>query len=107
MTAISPLIEERRTRATACFESLRDRICAELERLEDEAPPELYPESAGRFYFRPWARDSGMGGGMGGFLPGGLFEKAGVHTSSATGVFSPKMAKTMPGGDVDPNYVSA
>jgi coproporphyrinogen III oxidase len=107
MTAISPLIEERRTRARTWFESLRDRICAELERLEDEAPPELYPEPAGRFDFKPWSRESGSGGGVGGFLHGRLFEKAGVHTSAATGVFTPEMAKTMPGGDRDPNYVSA
>ena len=107
MTAISPLIEERRTRARTWFESLRDRICAELERLEDEAPLELYPEAAGRFEFKPWSRESGSGGGVGGFLHGRLFEKAGVHTSAATGVFTPEMAKTMPGGDRDPNYVSA
>ena len=36
-----------------------------------------------------------------------MFEKAGIHTSSANGRFSPEMAATMPGGDQDPNYVSA
>jgi coproporphyrinogen III oxidase len=107
MTAIAPMIEERRTRARTWFESLRDRLCAELERLEDEAPPQLYPESAGRFDYRPWARDSGSGGGVGGFLRGRLFEKAGVHTSSATGRFTAEMAKTMPGADRNPDYVSA
>ena len=85
-----------------------NRICAaELERLEDEAPDELYPESAGRFDFRPWTRETGEGGGLGAFLAGRLFEKAAVHTSAALARFSPEMAKTMPGADRDPTYVSA
>ena len=104
---IAPAIEERRQEAKAWFESLRDRICAALEQLEDEASAALYPGEAGRFDYRPWAREGGAGGGLGGHLAGRLFEKAGVHTSSATGRFSPEMAATMPGGDQDPNYVSA
>ncbi|HEY3799039.1 MAG TPA: oxygen-dependent coproporphyrinogen oxidase [Caulobacteraceae bacterium] len=104
---IAPEIAERRARAKAWFEGLQQRICAEFERLEDEAPAELYPEGAGRFEFRPWKRETGEGGGVGGFLTGRLFEKAGVHTSAATAVFSPELAKTMPGADIDPTYVSA
>jgi coproporphyrinogen III oxidase len=45
--------------------------------------------------------------GIGGFLAGRLFEKAGVHTSAALARFSPEMARTMPGADADPTYVSA
>ncbi len=107
MTPTAPATEDRRTRAKAWFESLRDRICAELERLEDEASDDLYPGPAGRFDYRPWTRETGAGGGLGGHLHGRLFEKAGVHTSSASGRFSPEMAATMPGGDKDPNYVSS
>ena len=107
MSGLSPEIEARRQRAKTWFESLQQRICAELERLEDEAPAELYPDEAGRFDFRPWARDTGTGGGIGGFLGGRLFEKAGVHTSAATSRFTPEMAKTMPGAEADPSYVSA
>ncbi|HEY2659110.1 MAG TPA: oxygen-dependent coproporphyrinogen oxidase [Caulobacteraceae bacterium] len=107
MTTIAPAVEDRRTRARAWFESLRDRICAALEQLEDEACEDLYPGPAGRFDYRPWSRETGSGGGLGGHLIGRLFEKAGVHTSSASGRFSPEMAATMPGGDKDPNYVSS
>jgi coproporphyrinogen III oxidase len=107
MTGLAPEIQDRRARAQAWFEALQQRICAELERLEDAAPPELYLDAAGRFDFRPWKRETGEGGGIGGFLGGRLFEKAGVHTSAATARFSPEMAKTMPGADVDPTYVSA
>ena len=107
MTTIAPDVEDRRTRARAWFESLRDRICAALEQLEDEASEDLYPAPPGRFDYRPWSRETGSGGGLGGHLHGRLFEKAGVHTSSASGRFSPEMAATMPGADKDPNYVSS
>jgi coproporphyrinogen III oxidase len=107
MTDQTNTMEERRERARVWFEMLRDRICAELEALEAEAPPELYPDPAVEFEFKPWSREAGAGGGLGGFLHGGrFFEKAGVHTSSARGRFNPEMAKTMPGGEIDPNYVS-
>jgi coproporphyrinogen III oxidase len=101
------VIEQRRTRAREWFESLRDRICAELERIEEEAPAELYPGEPGQFDLRPWTREGGAGGGVGGFLSGRFFEKAGVHTSLGGGRFTPELAATMPGGDVDPTYVSA
>ncbi|MDB5499026.1 MAG: hemF, partial [Phenylobacterium sp.] len=106
-TSLPPEIEERRARARQWFEALQQRIVAELERLEDEAPDELYPDASGRFDLRPWTRETGTGGGVGGHFAGRLFEKAGVHTSSATARFSPEMAATMPGADKDPSYVSA
>jgi coproporphyrinogen III oxidase len=107
MTVLASDIRERRARAKGWFEALQQRICAELERLEREAPAALYAGEPGRFDFRPWTRESGEGGGLGGFMSGRLFEKAGVHTSAAVSKFSPEMAKTMPGADIDPTYVSA
>jgi len=106
-SALAPEIQDRRARAQAWFEALQQRICAELERLEDEAPPELYPGESGRFDIRPWKRETGVGGGIGGFFAGRLFEKAAVHSSAALARFSPELAKTMPGADADPTYVSA
>ena len=107
MTNISPKIEARRDRAKEWFESLQTRIFAELERLEEEAPADLYPGEPGQFEARPWTRETGTGGGIGGHLKGRLFEKAGVHTSAALARFSPEMAAQMPGADKDPSYVSA
>ena len=107
MSTLPPEIETRRVRAKAWFETLQGRICAALEQLEDEAPDALYPDPPGRFDMRPWTRETGVGGGTGGHLRGRLFEKAGVHTSSAIAKFSPEMAATMPGADKDPSYVSA
>ena len=43
------VIEDRKTRARAWFEALRNEICAAFERLEDDAPASLYPGDAGRF----------------------------------------------------------
>jgi coproporphyrinogen III oxidase len=47
------LIEDRKTRARAWFETLRNDICAAFERLEDEAPASLYPGDAGASCARP------------------------------------------------------
>jgi coproporphyrinogen III oxidase len=104
---LSPEILGRRDRAKAWFEELQTRIVSELERLEDEAPSELYPDPPGRFDMRPWTRETGVGGGIGGHFKGRMFEKAGVHTSAATARFSPEMAAAMPGAERDPSYVSA
>ena len=99
-------LQTKTDRARAWFDSLRDRIVAEFERLEDEAPPELYPGEAGRFEITPWVRPAG-GGGVMGFLRGGrFFEKAGVHISQVHGTFTPEMAATMPGADKDPSFVA-
>ena len=101
------LAEEQRTRARAWFESLRDRICTELETLETEAPAALFPGQPATFSYKPWTRTTGSGGGTGGFLLGGrLFEKAGVHTSSANGKLTPEMAKAVPGDGKQLDYVS-
>jgi coproporphyrinogen III oxidase len=101
------LAESRRAQAKVWFESLRDRICAEVEALEREAPAELFPGAPAAFVYKPWTRTTGSGGGTGGFLSGGrLFEKIGIHTSSANGKLTPEMAKTLPGDGVQLDYVS-
>lgn len=99
--------EDHRAQARAWFESLRDRICAELEMLEREAPADLFPGLPAKFTRKPWTRATGSGGGVGGFLSGGrLFEKIGVHTSSANSMLTPEMAKNLPGGGTQLDYMS-
>ena len=99
----SERLQDRKNRAQAWFESLRNRIHAAFEILEDEAPADLYPGDPGRFERKPWTREAG-GGGVMGMMHGRFFEKVGVHTSVVHGTFTPEMAKTMPGADEDPRF---
>ena len=60
--------EERKARAKAWFEELRDRLCAAFEAIEDEAAGlEIYgPGTPGRFERTAWTRptpDQTTGGG--------------------------------------------
>jgi len=96
-------LDDKKAKARAWFESLRDQICAEFERLEDEAPADLYPGAPGRFEKKPWNREAG-GGGVMGMMYGRLFEKVGVHVSTVHGTFTPEMAKNMPGATDDPRF---
>jgi coproporphyrinogen III oxidase len=98
-------LSEKSLRARAWFDSLRDRIVAAFERLEDEAPADLYPGAPGRFELKPWERPAG-GGGVMGFMRGRFFEKVGVHISLVHGSFTPEMAASTPGADKDPRFVA-
>ena len=95
--------DDRKARARAWFESLRDRICAAFEQLEAQAPPALYPGEGGRFAFKPWERAEG-GGGVMGMMHGRFFEKVGVHVSTVHGEFAPDFAKSIPGTETDRRF---
>ena len=92
---------DKQARAKAWFDSLRDRLVAAFELLEDEAPVELYPGEAGRFELTPWSRPAG-GGGVMGMLRGRFFEKCGVHVSLVDGPVTAQMAQIMPGLEGEP-----
>ncbi len=102
----APALDERKSDARAWFETLRDRLVAAFEALEDAAPPELYGEapSPARFVLKPWSRPEGGGGVMGLLSGGRVFEKAGVHVSTVHGEFGADMARTVPGAADDPRF---
>lgn len=95
------------------FKELRDKICAEFEKIEQEyiKSNEKHAfnfESAQKFSRKSWRRDtddnSDGGGGEMSVMKGNVFEKVGVNISSVYGKFSDQFRKQIPGTEDDPNF---
>jgi len=88
--------QDRKDRAAEWFTTLRDRLCAEFERIEDAHAGQMADRPPGRFERKAWDRPGG-GGGVMSIMRGRVFEKVGVNISTVFGEFSPDFARTMPG----------
>ena len=97
--------EANKERARTWFESLRDRMLAALEAVEDaaEGAPGCAGKPAGRFTRTPWTREEG-GGGVMSMMSGRVFEKVGCHTSTVHGEFPKEFARQIPGAAEDPRF---
>ncbi|GGF64794.1 coproporphyrinogen oxidase [Paracoccus acridae] len=100
-------MEQERRIAAAWFRTLRDRIVAAFEALEDRGPGSAMP---GRFEVLPTARADDGGGGLMSVMRGGrVFEKVGVNWSEVHGTLAPRAQAAMasrgvPGIDADPRF---
>ncbi len=79
--------DERRQAAIHYLRNLQDKICGELERLDQKA----------QFREDNWVREEGGGGRTRVLAEGGVFEKAGVNFSDVFGNMSPEFAAHVPG----------
>lgn len=96
-------ITEKQHLTSAWFRHLRDKICAEFEKIEVEFAQEKGLKNPGKFQRKNWDRQGGGSGEMS-LMKGNVFEKVGVNFSCVFGEFDEKFRSEIPGAQIDPNF---
>lgn len=99
-------LDQKKSTAAAWFKTLRDRICAEFEKIEIEDG-----KNPARFKRTPWSKENVpgalKGGGEMSLMHGHVFEKVGVNISQVHGIFSEDFRKQIPGAENDGAFWAA
>ena len=89
-------IDQKKMKSSKWFIKLQNRICKELEDIEQN-----YGKTSNRFSKKVWTRNKtnsdDLGGGEMRLLRGKVFEKAGVNVSTVFGSLSEKLIGKIPG----------
>jgi len=99
-------LEEKQKKCSDWFRTLRNGICFEFERIEEEFDKK-YP---GKFERKNWNRhdksspDSDGGYGEMSLMKGNVFEKVGVNFSEVYGEFSSEFRNEIPGASENPKF---
>lgn len=113
-------IQEKQAATSSWFQNLRDKICAEFEKIEEEylamSESSGSPLSKGgrvdasaqrgglhKFARKNWDREGGGSGEMS-LMKGNVFEKVGVNFSKVYGEFSEEFRAQIPGAEKNPQF---
>ena len=118
-------LDEKQQKCSNWFRFLRDAICFEFEKIEEEYllnhqkfsnPIFVNSDSPVKFQFKKWQRseekkesnsleiEQDFGGGEMSIMKGNVFEKVGVNFSEVYGEFSSEFRNEIPGAKEDPRF---
>jgi coproporphyrinogen III oxidase len=106
-------LQEKQNLTSVWFRDLRDQICAEFEKIEEEylrsenKPIATEFKDKPKFLRKNWERsDKGKDGGSGemSVMKGNVFEKVGVNFSKVYGEFNEEFRRQIPGAEKNPQF---
>ena len=93
------MMDTQKKQASEWFETLRNQICADFEKIEQEYAAQK-GGTPGVFERKSWNREGGGGGTMS-IMRGLVFEKVGVNISTVWGELTDEFREKIPGASED------